>query len=156
MSSTDDGSPGHPRARWSAVVVNYNYGDLLERCVRSILDETSAGAPEVVVVDNGSTDGSAAHLSAVLPVARVVAAPGNVGYARGANLGIASTRAPFVAVLNGDVELAPGVAAAMLAALESDPRLGAVGPRVLNVDGSVYPSARSDPGLLVAGAHAAL
>jgi N-acetylglucosaminyl-diphospho-decaprenol L-rhamnosyltransferase len=156
VSSTDDGSPGHPRARWSAVVVNYNYGDLLERCVRSILDETSAGAPEVVVVDNGSTDGSAERLSATLPVARVVAAPGNVGYARGANFGIASTRAPFVAVLNGDVELAPGVAAPMLAALESDPRLGAVGPRVLNVDGSVYPSARTDPGLFVATAHAAL
>jgi N-acetylglucosaminyl-diphospho-decaprenol L-rhamnosyltransferase len=155
VSPTEGGSATQGQARWSAVVVSYNYGDLLERSVRSVLDETSAGVPEVVVVDNGSTDGSADHLRAVLPAARVVAAPGNVGYARGANLGIASTRAPFVAVLNGDVELLPGVAAAMLCALELDPRLGAVGPRVLNVDGSVYPSARSDPGLLVAAAHAA-
>jgi N-acetylglucosaminyl-diphospho-decaprenol L-rhamnosyltransferase len=141
-------------AAWAAVVVNYNYGDLLEPCVRSILDETSAGLPDVVVVDNGSTDGSAQRLSAALPGVRVVAAPGNVGYARGANLGIAATGAPVVAVLNGDVELAPGVAAAMIAAIEADPRLGAVGPRVLNLDGSVYPSARSDPGLFVAAAHA--
>jgi N-acetylglucosaminyl-diphospho-decaprenol L-rhamnosyltransferase len=141
-------------AAWAAVVVSYNYGDLLEPCVRTILDETSAGLPDVVVVDNGSTDGSAQRLSAALPAVRVVAAPGNVGYARGANLGIAATGAPVVAVLNGDVELAPGVAAAMIAAIEADPRLGAVGPRVLNLDGSVYPSARSDPGLFVAAAHA--
>jgi N-acetylglucosaminyl-diphospho-decaprenol L-rhamnosyltransferase len=95
-------------------------------------------------------------LRAALPTIRVVAAPGNVGYARGANIGIAATEAPVVAVLNGDVELAPGVAAAMIAALEADARVGAVGPRVLNVDGSVYPSARTNPGLLVAAAHGVL
>jgi N-acetylglucosaminyl-diphospho-decaprenol L-rhamnosyltransferase len=143
-------------AEWSAVVVSYNCGDVLEPCVRSILEETSAGVADVVVVDNASTDGSALALHAALPAARAVVAPGNGGYARGANLGIAATEGPVVAVLNGDVELVPGVAAAMVAALDNDPRLGAVGPRVLNLDGSVYPSARSEPGLLVAAAHATL
>jgi N-acetylglucosaminyl-diphospho-decaprenol L-rhamnosyltransferase len=152
VSSSSDPSD----AAWAAVVVSYNYGDLLERCVRSILTDDSAGAVDIVVVDNASTDGSAAALHAAVPEARAVAAPGNVGYARGANLGIATTRAPVVAVLNGDLEVVPGVAAAMLAALDADPRLGAVGPRVLNLDGSVYPSARSDPGWFVALAHAAL
>ena len=146
-------SPGNG---WAAVVVSYNYGDLLEPCVRSIYADASAGVPEVVVVDNGSTDGSADGLTAAFPDVRVVAAPGNVGYARGANIGIAVTEQPIVAVLNGDLELVPGVAAAMIAALEADPRLGAVGPRVLNLDGSVYPSARSDPGLATAALHAAL
>ena len=141
--------------RWAAVIVSFNYGDLLERCVRSIRADTSAGEADVVVVDNGSTDGSLEQLSAVFPQARVFAAPGNVGYARGANLGIATTDAPVVAVINGDVELGPGVAAAMLAALDADPAVAAVGPRMLNDDGSVYPSARSDPGLWVAAAHAA-
>jgi N-acetylglucosaminyl-diphospho-decaprenol L-rhamnosyltransferase len=153
-SGRDAAAKSHT-ARWAAVVVSYNYGDLLERCVRSILADTSAGAPDVVVVDNGSTDGSPERLSAALPQARVFAAPGNVGYARGANIGIATTDAAVVAVLNGDVELEPGVAAAMVAAIDSDPRVGAVGPRVLNLDGSVYPSARTDPGLAVAAAHAA-
>jgi len=142
--------------RWAAVVVSYNYGDLLETCVRSILEETSAGEVDIVVVDNGSTDGSAERLAlAALPGVRLVAAPGNVGYARGANIGIAVTDTPVVAVLNGDIELVAGVAGAMIAALDAAPRLGAVGPRVLNVDGSVYPSARTDPGLVVATAHAA-
>lgn len=156
MSATDaERTPGTP-TRWAAVVVSYNYGDLLEQCVGSIVAETSAGPADVVVVDNGSTDGSIERLSAAFPSARVIAAPGNVGYARGANLGIAATYAPVVAVLNGDVELSSGVAAAMIAALDARARVGAVGPRVLNLDGSVYPSARTDPGLLVASAHAAL
>jgi N-acetylglucosaminyl-diphospho-decaprenol L-rhamnosyltransferase len=141
---------------WAAVVVSYNYGDLLERCVRSIIDDSSAGAVDIVVVDNGSSDGSIERLATALPAARIVAAPGNVGYARGANIGIATTDAPVVAVLNGDVELAPGVAAAMVGALDADQRAGAIGPRMLNLDGSVYPSARTDPGLVVAAAHAAL
>jgi N-acetylglucosaminyl-diphospho-decaprenol L-rhamnosyltransferase len=144
--------------RWAAVVVSYNGGDLLERCVRSILAETSAGVPDVVVVDNGSSDGSLERLRTAFPTGtvRIVEAPGNVGYARGANLGIATTDTPVVAVLNADVEVAAGVAGAMVDALAADARLGAVGPRVLNVDGSVYPSARADPGLGVAAGHAAL
>ena len=149
-------STGTTAARWAAVVVSYNYGDLLERCVRSVVDDTSAGPVDVVVVDNGSTDGSIERLATALPNARIVAAPGNVGYARGANLGIATTEAQVVAVLNGDVEVVRGVAAAMVAALEAEPRVGAVGPRVLNLDGSVYPSARTDPGLGVAAMHGAL
>jgi len=153
--STNSSNSNTTPARWAAVVVSYNYGDLLERCVRSILDETSAGVPCIVVVDNGSSDGSIERLTAALPAARIVAAPGNIGYARGANLGIATTDAPVVAVLNGDVELAAGVAAAMVGALDADPRVGAVGPRVLNLDGSVYPSARTEPGLVLAAAHAA-
>jgi N-acetylglucosaminyl-diphospho-decaprenol L-rhamnosyltransferase len=138
------------------VVVNYNYGDLLEVGVRSIAAETSAGAPDIVVVDNASTDGSAQRLRVAMPEVRVLDAPANVGYARGANLGIAATDAAIVGLINGDVELAPGVAATMLDAFAADPRLGAVGPRVLNLDGSVYPSARTEPGLFVALGHAAL
>jgi len=157
-TSSDGSSEGSSDAlnRWAAVVVSFNYGDLLEAAVRSVARDTSAGEPDIVVVDNASTDGSAARLRAAMPEVRALDAPGNVGYARGANLGIAATDAPVVAVLNGDLELKPGVAGAMLAALAADPRLGAVGPRVLNLDGSTYPSARSDPGALVAVGHAAL
>jgi N-acetylglucosaminyl-diphospho-decaprenol L-rhamnosyltransferase len=154
VSSTSGDAPA--LTRWAAVVVSYNYGDLLETAVRSVVRDTSAGIPDIVVVDNASTDGSAQALRVSMPAVRAIDAPGNVGYARGANLGIATTDAPVVAVLNGDLELKPGVAAAMLDALAADPRLGAVGPRVLNVDGSTYPSARSDPGLFVALAHAVL
>lgn len=142
---------------WAAVVVNYNAGPLLERCVASLLADTSAGGvPEVVVVDNGSSDGSAVAAAARFPQVRFVDAPGNVGYARGANLGIAVTSAPSVAVVNPDAEVEPGTARAMLDRLAAEPRLAAVGPRIRNSDGSDYPSARTIPTVLDAVGHGVL
>ncbi len=139
--------------RWAAVIVNYEAGPLLIDCVRSVLADTSAGPVELVVVDNGSRDGSIEALHAALPEVRVVQSPGNVGYARGANFGTAATYAPVVAVLNPDLTVAPGSAGALVARLEQDARLGAVGPRVRNRDGSDYPSARRLPSIPVAVGH---
>ena len=146
------------RARWAAVVVNYEAGDLLTVCVRSLLADTGgpdgAGAPEVVVVDNGSADGSVAALLAVLPEVRVITPGRNLGYAAAANVGIAATTAPVVAVCNPDLDVAPGTAAAMVARLDAEPDLAALGPRIDNPDGTLYPSARRDPGLGDALGHA--
>jgi N-acetylglucosaminyl-diphospho-decaprenol L-rhamnosyltransferase len=152
MRDAPEGTP-----RWAAVVVNHDAGALLDRCVRSVLADASAGsAPEVVVVDNASTDGSARALASALPEVTVVSAPGNVGYARAANIGIARTAAPVVAVLNPDTELRAGTGAAMLARFDAEPRTAALGPRTRNVDGSDYPSARRVPGPLDALGHGVL
>ena len=94
--------------QWAAVVVNFEAGPLLLACVRSLFADTSAGTPEVVVVDNGSADGSLAEVERALPAVRVVTPGGNVGYAAAANLGIARTTAPVVAVGNPDLEVEAG------------------------------------------------
>jgi N-acetylglucosaminyl-diphospho-decaprenol L-rhamnosyltransferase len=140
------------RPTWAAVIVNFETGALLTGCVRSVLASTEPAA-ELVVVDNGSRDDSVAQLHRAYPDVRVVHAPGNVGYARGANLGIAATRTPVVAVLNPDTELAPDAAGAMLRRLAAEPRLAAVGPRIRNSDGTDYPSARSNPSVVDAVGH---
>jgi N-acetylglucosaminyl-diphospho-decaprenol L-rhamnosyltransferase len=144
------------RPRWAAVVINYEGGDRLAGCVRSVLADTSAGPVELVVVDNGSADGSVDALRAAVPDVRVVRAPGNVGYARAANLGTAATRAPVVAVLNVDLVVEPGAAKALLDRVDRQARLGAVGPQLRNPDGTVYPSARTMPSIRVAVGHAIL
>jgi N-acetylglucosaminyl-diphospho-decaprenol L-rhamnosyltransferase len=141
---------------WAAVVVNYEAGALLTDCVRTVLADTSAGEVDLVVVDNGSTDGSVDALRAAVPGVRVVRSPGNVGYARAANLGIAATRAPVVAVLNADLTIEPGTAKAMVARFDGEPALGACGPRIRNVDGTDYPSARRSPSVGLAVAHGLL
>ncbi len=154
----DAPTTGEDVAPWSAVVVDYHSGPLLVACVEALLADTSAGAPpEVVVVDNGAGARAAAvlpdHLAARVPVLR----PGaNLGYGRGANLGIAATRAEIVAVLNPDAVIEPGTAAAVLGRFEAEPRLGAVGTRIFNPDGSQYPSARTAPALADAVGHAVL
>ena len=141
---------------WAAVVVNFEAGPLLEACVRSLLADNSAGAVELVVVDNGSRDDSIAALVAAHPGVRVVNAPGNVGYARAANLGTAATKAPIVAVLNPDTAVEPGTAGALVARLRRESRLAACGPRLRNLDGSDYPSARTLPSIPVAIGHGVL
>jgi N-acetylglucosaminyl-diphospho-decaprenol L-rhamnosyltransferase len=141
---------------WAAVVVNYRAGPLLTECVLSVLADSSAGEVELVVVDNGSDDGSVDVLRKAVPGARVIVSPGNVGYARAANQGIAATRAPVVAVLNPDLTLEPGTAKAMLARFDEEPALGACGPRIRNLDGSDYPSARRSPSVGLAVAHGTL
>jgi GT2 family glycosyltransferase len=142
--------------RWAAVVVNFESGPLLVECISIVLADTSAGPMELVVVDNASSDDSIAALARAHPSVRVVRAPGNVGYARAANLGIAATRAPIVAVLNPDTIPQPGAAGPLVSRLEHEPRLGACGPRLLKPDGSTYPSARSMPSIPIAIGHGLL
>lgn len=148
---------GSAPTRWSAVVVTYEAGAHLGACVDSLLADRSAGTPpEVVVVDNGSADGSVAHLRARHPSVPVVTPGANLGYARAANLGIATTRTEVVAVCNPDVTVVAGAGAVMLERFAADGRLGAAGPAIFDPDGTWYPSARRDPGLADALGHAAL
>src|SRR5262249_10557905 len=113
---------------WAAVVVNYEAGDALRACVASLVADDSAGdRPEGGVGDNGSRDGSPGAVARDFPTVRLVDPGGNVGYAAAANRGIDATTAPIVAVCNPDLVVAPGTAAAMIAAL-GDPTVGAVGP----------------------------
>jgi N-acetylglucosaminyl-diphospho-decaprenol L-rhamnosyltransferase len=145
------------RAYWTAVVVNYESGAHLERCVRTLLADTSAGGPPaVVVVDNGSADGSVAPVERGFPNVTIVRPGGNVGYARAANLGIAETDAQVIAVCNPDLVVREGTAAAMLTRFALEPDVGAVGPRIRNPDGTVYPSARSVPRVRDAVGHGLL
>jgi N-acetylglucosaminyl-diphospho-decaprenol L-rhamnosyltransferase len=146
--------PPPPSAGWAAVVVNYNAGPVLVDCVGSALAQDPA--PELVVVDNASTDGSLDRLRRSHPGVRVVQSGANLGYARAANLGIAATDAPVVAVLNPDTVLDPGTAKALCDRFATEADLGAAGPCLHNPDGSVYPSARKIPSLVDAVGHGLL
>ncbi|MHB8243858.1 MAG: glycosyltransferase family 2 protein [Acidimicrobiales bacterium] len=136
----------------AAVVVNYNAGDSLARCVGSLLSENVA---EVVVVDNASTDRSVTFLRE-LPAERVriLESACNLGYGTAANLGAAATKAPFLLICNPDLVVRSGAVAALLRRLESDETLGIVGPMIKDTDGDVYPSGRAFPGMADAVGHA--
>jgi len=150
------GSSADISSRWSAVVVNHDAGDHLRACVASLLaDDSADGPPDVVVVDNASTDGSADRLALEQPTLTVVRSPRNLGYARAANLGIAATRGSVVAVCNPDLTIAPGTGAAMMDRLATG-HVAAVGPRVHEEDGTVYPSARRVPSVTDAVGHGLL
>jgi N-acetylglucosaminyl-diphospho-decaprenol L-rhamnosyltransferase len=149
--------PDAGTAAWAAVVVNYNAGEHLERCIASLLADASAGGPPAVtVVDNASSDGSVDGITDKYPGVTLLRAPTNIGYAAAANLGIGATGAPIVAVCNPDIQVEPGTAAAMTGRFDHEAELGALGPRIRNPDGSIYPSARRLAGTGDAIGHALL
>jgi GT2 family glycosyltransferase len=119
------------RERAVAVVIpSWNSLALLERCLGSLRDQ--GVELEVLVVDNGSTDGTVAYLEREgVPH---LALPENVGFARAMNLGVARVQAEAVLALNADTVVEPGAVAALLAALEADPSLGGVQPRILQLE----------------------
>jgi GT2 family glycosyltransferase len=115
-------------ARSAAVVIpSWNSRDLLPRCLDSLRDQRAE--LELLVVDNGSADGSADYLATEgVPH---VSLPRNTGFAAAVNLGAARTEADAILVLNADTALEPLCIGRLLDALEGDPSLGGVQPRIL-------------------------
>ncbi|HXF57853.1 MAG TPA: glycosyltransferase family 2 protein [Actinomycetota bacterium] len=139
----------------AVVVVNYNSGAFLGRCLRSAFEAAGDARLEVVVVDNASTDGSL-EAARGLPGVRVVRNRTNRGFAAAANQGIQATSAPFVLLLNPDAQVLAGTLGGLLKVARDHPRAGAIGPLVRAPDGRVYPSARRVPSLGVGLVHAFL
>jgi len=136
--------------RVAAIVVNYNAAPTLAGCVASL---RANDVDEVIVVDNGSTDGSRAALAAGDRSARWVPSGGNVGYGRAANLGAAQVDGADLLICNPDLVVHNGAVAALAKRLDATPTMGVVGPLVRNADGSLYPSARTFPDMADAVGH---
>jgi len=131
----------------SAIVVNYNAGHELELALRSVQADCAHIAWEAIVVDNASSDGSAAVVE-TFAQATLIRNATNVGFGRAVNQAVASSRAPLLLMLNPDCRLAVGATATMRAILDADPACAVVGPRILDPDGAVQGSARGDPDML--------
>ena len=128
MTSFARGSP--PSLLVSAVVVNWNGIDCIEACLESLLTQTWP-ALEIIVVDNGSTDGSRDLLrDRYRSRVTLLESPINLGFAGGNNLGIRAAQGSYVALLNNDAVARPGWIAALVAAAEADARVGMCASKV--------------------------
>ncbi len=165
------------------VIVSFNTRELLRGCLESL--RGCALPLHVVVIENGSRDGSAAMARACFPEIELIALDQNVGFAAGTNVGLRralsyefkelrsrqgdnehsmnaqddtgitqssklkaqSSKLDYVLLLNPDTVVHPGAIATLAAFLDAHPRVGAVGPRLLNTDGSVQPAAFRFPTL---------
>jgi GT2 family glycosyltransferase len=121
----------------AVVIVSYNTRDHLHACLETI---PFAEASEVIVVDNASTDGSSEMVRAEFPWVRLIVSSTNSGYGSAANQGMAACLAPYVLLLNGDTRLAPGALHSLSQYLDRHPRAAVVGPRLVNVNGSLQAS----------------
>jgi GT2 family glycosyltransferase len=136
----------------TVLVVNWNCGEFLVRCIQSVLRSQPKDPCSILVVDNASTDASVDLLlerMAEAPTGRaslhVLRNPENVGFARAVNQGIRATDSPLVLVLNPDTEVRPGAIDSLAAALAGNPRAGVCAPRLLHSDGSLQVSVWPNP-----------
>jgi GT2 family glycosyltransferase len=124
----------------AVVIPSWNSVGLLPRCLDSIGEQCIP--LELLVVDNGSSDGSIAYLEE--KGVRHLSLPRNIGFAAAVNLGVGAVSSPTVLVLNVDTVIAPGSRAALVEALDADPRLGGVQPHLLQFEGSGPPGSVDD------------
>jgi GT2 family glycosyltransferase len=118
--------------RTRAVVVNYNGGEEIRGCLRALLaSEGLPGVLEIVVVDNGSVDGSPEWIEAELPQVRLHRSPGNLGYPAINQVVEDLAAIDAVAIVNPDTVVAPDCLALLAAALVEDPKVGAACPLIV-------------------------
>jgi N-acetylglucosaminyl-diphospho-decaprenol L-rhamnosyltransferase len=127
----------------SVIVASHNAREYIERCVGA-LSETRH---EVIVIDSASSDGTADFVRERFPDVRLVPLTENRGYGAALNEGMRLSGARYFLLMNGDAWPKPGAIEELLDFAESEQRAGVIGPRLLNLDGTLQPSVRGFPTL---------
>jgi len=115
------------------VIVAYNRFDLTESCLRHLQAQTLAH--QLIVIDNGSTDGTSTHLRERWPQAKVERFEDNRGFAEACNRGVAAGSGEFIVLLNNDVDCRPDFLERLVAPLERDASIGSVAALLLQPSG---------------------
>ena len=143
------GSSGGARSKpaLSIVILTWNSRALLETCLAALPAASASLEAEVIVVNNGSADGTAGFLAERSDIV-AIHNPRNRGVAPARNQGVRAARGEFVALLDVDTVAAPGSLTALVAYLRAVPEVGLAGPKLTAADGSLQYSCRRFPTLL--------
>jgi GT2 family glycosyltransferase len=129
----------------SVIIVNYNGGDELLACLKSLRDSNEFISHEALVIDNDSRDGSFARAKQAFSQFKFISAGDNVGFAAANNIGLRNATGRHVLLLNPDTEIESGALSRLVSALEAHPEWGIIGPRMLDGNGKPYRAARRFP-----------
>ena len=129
----------------SVVIICWNDLRVIRECLRSIYAGTHSIDFEVLVSDNGSTDGSLEFIRQNHPDVRVLENGANLGFGKGNNVGIRASNGDYVLILNPDTIIHDGALDRLVQFADQHPEAGAFGCRVLNPDGTYQTSARLFP-----------
>lgn len=136
-----------------AVVVDFMAGEELRRCLGSLVGE---GIERIVLVDNASPESQSNESTLAGCEVLTVSTGHNLGYGAAVNFGASLVDAQYLMICNPDIEVVQGSVAEMVEVLSSQPQVAIVAPKVLNDDGTRYPSFRRFPSLLESAVHGSL
>ncbi|MFQ5513196.1 MAG: glycosyltransferase [Myxococcota bacterium] len=123
--------------RCAIVIPVWNRLDLTEQCLKHLFEVRTNTSFELIVVDNGSSDGTTQFLRSLGPRLRIIRNERNLGFARACNQGAAVAKAPYLLFLNNDTIPLPGWLEPLLAIVEREPTVSVVGSKLLFPDGSI-------------------
>jgi GT2 family glycosyltransferase len=125
----------------SVIILCWNDRKVIDDCLKSLYSKTHSTKFEVIVSDNGSTDGSVELIRRSYPQVQVIENGRNLRFAKANNVGIRTSRGEYVLILNPDTIIHDGTLDRMIDFADEHPEVGAFGCRVLNADGSYQASA---------------
>lgn len=129
----------------SIIIVTWDSEEVIKDCLDSVYSQKDEINFEVIVVDNGSEDNTKKIINEFFPEVNLISNPENLGYSFANNQGIEKAKGKFVLLLNPDVKLMNNFLFKMLEFMQKNQKVGALGPQLLNPDGSVQPSCREFP-----------
>jgi GT2 family glycosyltransferase len=129
----------------SVIVVSYNTCDVLRRCFQHLKESAEGLSLEIIVVDNGSRDSSVEMLERDYPEFRLICSDVNLGFAAANNRAMRLARGRYIVLLNSDAFLKEGAVRCAIEHMDSDPKAGLGGARLIGEEGSWQPSARCFP-----------
>lgn len=132
-------------AELAIIIVNWNGGELLRRCLASVREFPPSISYEVVVVDNDSKDESREWLRTLGDSIRLIENSENEGFGKANNVAFAATNSPYLFLLNSDAEVKAESIDKLLATINSDSKIGVAGPKLLNPDGTLQASVWQNP-----------
>jgi N-acetylglucosaminyl-diphospho-decaprenol L-rhamnosyltransferase len=137
-----------PSPDLSIVIVNLDQQELLADCLTSVYDTLDPAAVQVIVVDNGSEDGSLHMLRGGFPQVEVLANEANLGFAAANNQGLAKCRGRYIVLLNNDTIVKDNALGSLAEFMDLHQEVGCAGPQLHNADGSIQASCLRFPSLL--------
>lgn len=142
---TSESIAENPAPIVSIVIPSYNARKVLADCLESIVASPPDVAIELIVVDDGSVDGTSEMVQERFPNAVLIRNETNLGYASSCNRAIEASRGKYIYLLNNDTLVLEGAIDTMVRFLEDNPCVGVVGSRVLNEDGSLQSTVKALP-----------
>jgi GT2 family glycosyltransferase len=133
------------RCELSAIIISFNGREFLADCITTLKESLKGIVHEIIIVDNGSSDGSIKLIQSAHNDLTIIENGANLGFAKAVNIGIRAANGEYMFILNQDLKFHSQSVRILLDRIKSQPNIGMIGPKFVGIDGKLQHSARALP-----------